>query len=110
MIQLLGTVIDERTTPDELERIRRNMSDAIRELQLGVLPRAIIKGIELPNGAPITITHKLGRSPIVFVSPPRNAVTTGGSIIEVGGQPREQFVVLQADGWGATITVDLVVF
>jgi hypothetical protein len=113
MIQLLATVIDERTKPADLERIRRNLVEAIRELQL--MPGATarhIKDVELASGVNTPIAHKLGRPVFVTVSPVRGPSSTG-RIEEVRDTdvtriyPRSEFVVLVATGWGATITVDL---
>lgn len=111
MIQLLAITIDERTTPADLERIRRNTFDAIREQQLSPFAgAAIIKDVVLADGIPTPIAHKLGRPVFAIPSPPRGASTTG-RITESRGtvHPRDQYVVLQADGWGASITVDVLV-
>ena len=108
MITLLTTPIDERTTPAELERVRRNLVDAIRELQIGAFAQATtIKNVELADGVPTPVAHKLGLPAFVVLSPPRGA-STSGRITEVRGTHNPaHYVVLQADGWGATITVDL---
>lgn len=111
MIQLLATAIGEATMRDDLERIRRNHADAIHELQLGALARAtIIKDVSLANATPTPVPHRLGRPVFAIPSPARGASSTGRiAEIRSGSYSREQFVVLQADGWGATITVDLLV-
>jgi hypothetical protein len=111
VIQLQGTTIDEKTSPRDLERIRRELVDAVRELQR--LPLAVatpIIGIKLEDGKETAIPHRLGRPAIVFLAPPQAATPTG-RIIELrsGGPDRNKYFVLQAIGWGATITVDALV-
>lgn len=112
MVQLQSITIDERTSPQDLERIRRNLVDALRELQQGPLAGAkFVTGIRLEDGKETPISHGLGRPALVFLSPPRGA-TANGSIIETrdGGPDRTKYFVLKASGWGATITVDAWVF
>ncbi len=109
MIQLLATQIDERTQPAELERVRRNLIDAVRELQQG--PSAgtrIIKDVALANSTLVLVPHNLGRPAFVTVSPPRDAATVG-MVIEVrdGTYDRSKYVGLYATGYGATVTVDV---
>lgn len=108
MIALLGITIDERTRPQELERIRRNLVDAVRELQRQSFPRVIKADLTLADGIPTAIPHGLGRRASVWTSPPRGAVSTG-RIEEVrdGSHDAAKYVVLKATGWGASITVDV---
>lgn len=96
----------------DAERVRREHADAIAELQkLPAASLTVLAGIELEDGVATPIAHGLGRKPL-WVSPsaPRDATSTG-RIAEVrsGSYDRSRFVVLQADGWGATITIDLAV-
>jgi hypothetical protein len=111
MIALQATAIDERTTPQDLERIRRNIVDALRELQQQpfVIARPVT-GISLEDGKVTSVPHGLGRKALVFLSPPRGA-TAIGRILEVrdGGPDPSKYFTLQAFGWGATITVDALV-
>lgn len=92
------------------EEVRRNHETCIRELQqmpgAGV---AVIASIELADGVPRRVAHGLGRAP-AWVGPSaiRGAVTSG----HVGedrssGVDRTKAVLLVANGFGATITVDL---
>jgi hypothetical protein len=92
---------------------------AVRELRqesdrLAALPAAgvrILADQALEDGVATPIAHGLGR-PAAWACPsaPRDAVTSG-RIVEVRSDEwdRDQYVVLQADGWGATITIDLAV-
>ena len=93
------------------EANRREHTEAIEELQ-GFVRRsqAIIANVELVDGIDTPIAHRLGRVPtFVNVSVPRGLALTAGVITEVRGSgiDRRAVVVLRADGYGATITVDL---
>jgi hypothetical protein len=106
--KLIATVLPDRT----LELVRRNHAECIAELQqLPIVGSAIVAGIPLVDGVATNVPHKLGRAPIyVRESCVRGAVTTG-RIEEVrsGSSDRDQVVVLKATGWGATVTVDVLV-
>lgn len=110
MTQLLTATIDERTSTKELEKIRRNLVDVLREEQAR-RPKYVYD-VELADGVNTPIAHRLGRPAFVTPSPVRGASSTG-RIEEVRDSdvtriyPRAQFVVLKATGWGATITVDV---
>jgi hypothetical protein len=111
VIQLQNITIDDRTTPQDHERIRRNIVEALKELQQ--LPLAIgkpILGIKLEDGKETPIPHGLGRPAIVFLTPARAATPTG-QIIEIcdGGPDRNKYFVLKAIGWGTTITINALV-
>lgn len=97
---------------DDAERVRRSHAEAIVELQRVPLVGAIIlASIELEDGAETPIAHRLGRVPrFVTASLVRGAVTTGRiDDIRTTSYDRSRFLVLQANGYGATITVDLMV-
>ena len=95
----------------QLERLRLDTRDRIRELQ--ALPRATsIINVSLADATTTPVPHGLGRKPIhVSISPPRGG-STAGWIGEVrdGTYDLTKFVVLVANGFGATITVDLMVW
>jgi hypothetical protein len=97
---------------EKAERVRRATNSAIEELQ--ALPFAgarVIRDVTLADGVAKTIAHKLGRAPRwVGVSVLRGAVTPG-VLNETRGHPHDakQVVVLTASGYGATVTVDVVV-
>lgn len=94
------------------ERVRRDHHEAIRELQDSPLASArVIQGVELESGAETPVAHGLGRRPrIVLVSPPRDPSSTGRiEEIRSSDHDRTSVVALKASGWGATITVDLLV-
>ena len=112
MTPLLDITIDDRTQPTVLERIRRNLRDAVRELQkLWSASAKIAKAdLVLVDGIPTAIPHGLGRKAFVWVSPPRGA-SSSGRIEEVrdGTYDPAKYVVIKATGWGASITVDVAV-
>ncbi len=96
---------------EQVERVRRNHHDAIEELRGQALAGArIIRDVSLANAVVTPIAHKLGRPVMVFVSAIRGA-STSGRIEEVrdGTYDRSQYITLEATGYGATITVDLLV-
>ncbi len=109
MIQLLTTPIDGRTKPEDLEKIRRNIVEAISELQKQPLAFArLITDVELADGVDTPVPHGLGRRARVLVSPVRSAVGSG-RVEEVIGSTFSpmQFVVIRATGFGSTVTVDV---
>jgi hypothetical protein len=72
----------------------------------------VVAGVELADGVVTPIAHKLGRAPAwMGISLVRGAASTGriDDTSREGGNDRSKFAVLTATGWGATITVDLLV-
>jgi len=107
MIRLLTKALD-----GDAEVIRRNHHDAIAELQAAPFSVArIIRDVTLADGVATPIAHGLGRRVMAFVSPVRNAVSNGRlEEMRDGSHKPEQYVVLKATGFGAVVSVDLVVF
>ncbi len=109
MVSLLPIALDRDATPQQLERVRRNHHDAIAEIQRQrSVSSRIIENVTLADGAATPIPHGMGRKVFATHTPPRGAVTAG-VITEVrdGSHDPTKYVVLQADGYGATITTDL---
>lgn len=109
MISLLDTRIDDRTTPQDHERIRRNTTDAVKELQASPFVRAVtIRDQALEDGVTTPIPHRLGVRAFVVWSPVRGPSTVG-MIEEVRDEQYDPslYVVLKASGYGATVTIDL---
>ncbi len=106
-----------RLADDSSERARRNHEQRIGELQ--ALPAAamkVIKGVVLKDGVTTPVSHKLGRPAEWFNSThPRSAdsgvTLTAGVVQETrdAAYDSSKFIVLTASGYGADITVDLVV-
>lgn len=97
---------------ERAERVRRSHAAAIVELQgLPAASQRVVPNVRLKDGVATAINHRLDRAPVfVGVSVPRGAVSAG-FIVEVRGgniEPTKQ-LVLTASGYGATITVDVVV-
>ena len=91
------------------EQVRVSHQRAIEALQQSpAATESIVSGISLPNGAAVLIPHRLGRVPsIVNLGVPVGA-TAAGYIVETrNGVDRAKFVKLTANGYGATITVDV---
>lgn len=103
MITLLNTTIDARTSPVELERIRRNLVDAVTELQRQSLAFAKRLTVTLKSGVETPVFHNLGRTATVFVSLP----PVGVSLAEVTGTAysSDKYVVLKATGGDAVVAL-----
>lgn len=103
---------NEQLADQAVERVRRNHAECILELQGVPMARArVILGVQLEDGVAKSISHRLGRAPLyVRESCPRGA-TTAGVVIEVldSTVDRAKQVTLKASGFGATITVDVLV-
>lgn len=106
---------------DELaEQVRRNHEQRIGELAASPLAGAtVIRGVRLPDGAGVEISHGLGRAPVaVLVTPIRVDASVGltpGFVVEYRGRSpsgktidARTTVFLEAFSFGATVTVDVV--
>lgn len=97
-----------RFADQDQERWRRNVEAQVRELQ--TVPAAslvVLSGVELADGIETKIAHRLGRRPVLtFPSFVRGAITTG-RIDEGDSADPTKYLVLTANGWGATITIDI---
>lgn len=99
----------KRLADPEVEQSRRETHEAIVELQRHAnTATLVIANVELADGVATRIQHGLGRAPrIVKVSVPRGALAAG-YINEIrGGTDRAKLITLQADDYGATVTVDV---
>lgn len=106
----LTPTIDVRFSDELAERVRRNFSDQIRELQNApALTSEFLRGVSLPAGATTLIAHRLGRPPVMITLSPIQGSSTPGVIEEVlsTSVDRTKFIQLRASGYGATITVDV---
>lgn len=94
----------------DAEQVRRSHHEAIEALQR--IPAASAKtlsNVSLANGASTFVPHGLGRTPtMVKPSMPRGA-SSSGYIVEIrdNSYDRTKQLKLQANGYGATITVDI---
>ena len=99
---------------EKAERCNRNHRERIDELQsVPIVGARLVLGIDLADGVATPVPHKLGKLYTVAIpTAPRGAVSTGRitEIRATGGAAPEKYVTLQADGYGATIRIDLVVF
>jgi hypothetical protein len=104
LIRRLSGDPEESLVPS-LDRMLENLDERIRQLTTKpALEAQAIFGIELEDGIVMDVAHGVGRTPVVLLSPPTNAVTTG-RIEELTGS--RGVVKLRATGYGATITVNV---
>lgn len=96
--------VKDPDTDRSLEDLRRVVTDLRK-----ALPR-LIESVELANGTRTVIKHGQGRKYVaVFPSAVRGASSTG-RIVEEEPTDRTREIWLTATGWGAVITVDLMVW
>lgn len=110
MIALQNITIDERTTPQDLNRVLRNIVDALREQQsLPTANEKLIEDITLQDGVPTAIAHGLGRPARWMKESCVRGGTANGRIEEVrdGSVDRSKYVNLRAVGFGGPITIAL---
>lgn len=96
-----------------LERLRANHHDAIRELQVAPLAAArLIANVVLADGIDTPIAHGLGRAPVWVRESCVRGASTVGMVEELRDDTtpdRTKYVTLRASGFGADVTVDVVV-
>jgi hypothetical protein len=100
-----------RLENQDAERVRRSHEECIRELQgLPAAGLTIVKDVALANATLVLVPHRLGRVPsFVACSPPRGA-SSSGRIEEVRDNvDRSKIAAFKTTGYGATVTVDVVV-
>lgn len=95
-----------------LESVRQDLTAIVSEIQqLPFASMRVVQGVVLDDGVETPVSHGLGRPPVwVRESAPRGPMTAG--IVEevrTGGIDRRKSVLLKASGWGASITVDVLV-
>lgn len=105
-VQAIGV----RLADEDAERVRRNHDDRIAALErLPAADLVIVANVTLADGVRTPVTHNLGRVPrSVKLGVPRGA-TAAGYVNEIrdGSVDRTKQVLLQADDYGATITLDV---
>jgi hypothetical protein len=99
---------DIKLSDDTADRVRRNHAEAIVELQSAPFSGGrVIGGVTLGDGVETPIAHGMGRAPRWVCHSPVRGASTSGRIEEVRRDAK--LVILQATGYGAAITIDLVV-
>ena len=109
-MSLIAAILERLDNP-QLARVVENIQRRIDELQRQPAVKARIIEVTLVNATATPIAHGLGRAPVMVIpSAPRGA-TSAGRIDEVRSDStdRTKTVVLKATGYGATITLDLMV-
>lgn len=102
----LAPRLDDR----KVDRVARDHARRIDDL--GKLPASgmrVITGVELADGVETPVAHGLGRrATYVRESCPQGAAATGRiEEVRTASYDADKFVVLKANGWGATITIDV---
>lgn len=108
----LSAPITPRLADVDVERMRREHDLKIVELQgLPASSMLVISGVTLANGVTTPVNHGLGRVPVWIRESTIRGATTAGYLIEIRDThaDRTHTVQLQANGYGATITIDLAV-
>jgi hypothetical protein len=93
----------------DAERVRIEHERKIVELQrMPAASARTIRDIALVDGVATPIAHGLGVPAFATHTPPRGP-TAAGWIEEVrdGSHDRKKYVVLQANSYGATVTIDV---
>lgn len=93
----------------DAERVRVSHERALTELQAKpAATEVVLRGVVLEAGKATYVPHGLGRAPTcVLPSIPRGAAAAGWIDDIRTGVDLTKFLLLQANGYGATITVDL---
>lgn len=107
---MTAALVSLKLADQAAERVRVSHAAAIGGKQDQIL---IIPGVSLPSGTNVLVAHKLGRAPSwVGVSAIRGAPTAAGLVQDITaaiGADATKYLALQAQHFGATITVDLAV-
>ncbi len=97
--------LDDKLTDQAMEDHRRVLQDILRNIP------SVIKDVTLADGSRTVVKHGLGRKyTSVFVSPVRGDSLTAGFILEEPASNKDREIWLTADGFGAEVTVDLLVY
>lgn len=103
--------LEYRLADPKADEMARDHAKRLREMQdAPAINARVFRDIELPDGEDVHIKHGFGVVPsMVTVSVPRGAITAAGWIEEVasGSTDRRNAVVLQANDYGATVTVNV---
>lgn len=110
-------VLNKRLADETADAVRRSEAEAIGELQgLPAAGMKVIAGVELPDSTDVPVNHKLGKAPTWLRESAVRGAATAGVVVDLGSRntaggsvDRSQTVVLRATGYGATITVDVLV-
>jgi len=113
LTRLLESRINDATTQSVVA------SHAVTIKEIMALPASeirVIGPVQLPDNVGVQVPHGLGRKPLAFfLSPPQGAAAAGvvrdfGSVTPAGApNSQTEFLSLRATGYGATITVMVMV-
>ncbi len=95
----------------DLERRLKDIEDLLDSVtESFVLGSVLVQGLELDDGVARLIPHGLGREWIGWKISNLEGAVTPGVIQHVPGEDTTKFLRIQADGYGATVTVSVEVF
>ncbi len=101
-----------RLADDQTEIARSSIEDRVRRLENAPLAGAkILRAISLEDGIQTAIPHGMGRKVRPYLSPPATPSATGRIEDQTGlssDYPPSQYIILEANGFGATILVDAI--
>ncbi len=75
-----------------------------------ILESVILADEELVDNVTRNLLHGLGRPWRGWVVTNLEGATTTGRVVHITGEDKSRYLRLRANGWGATITVSLLVF
>lgn len=94
----------------DTQRALDDLRDAVRALARDPFVNATTIEVELPNATVVRVNHRLGRKFQSFVlSPPQGPSSSGRIEEHQADNPAEQ-VWLEANGYGATVTVRMTIW
>jgi hypothetical protein len=108
----LSTPIGPRVADEQVDRVLREHARLIGQLAaLPITALRIVPDVQLADGVETPVAHGMGRAPRWVMPSCARGGSTAGEVLEVrsGSVDRREYVVLKAIGYGATITVDLLV-
>lgn len=96
----------------DAERVRRSHAGCILELQtVPIVGGKLVRDVRFEDGVAVPIAHSLGRRATYHLSPARSAVTAGAFLDSSSAvYDPEKFVVVRAEGFGATVTADVWIY
>lgn len=100
--------VDDPALRQVLDDHRRVIEATAKSIGAGI---RIVADVELPDGVSISVSHGLGRRPLWVKESCVRGASTSGRVEEVSAVSNDstKSIVLKATGWGATITVDVLV-
>lgn len=103
MVKPLPLKLDD----EKAERVRRSHEAALLELQARPASGERIVTVSLADGKATPVAHGLGRAPIMVTPSIVRGAASAGYIVETRDGDRTKAVTLTANGYGATVTLEV---